>query len=582
KEIKKDEEEAAVPGIKGIISTITKEHGEGVITTLEESKEHEKEILSTGSGYVMGKIIEIYGLESSGKSTLALHAVAECQKLGKVAVYIDLENGLDRQYAVNLGIKSEELVIVSPRGGEEAFAIMSELISQGVGLIVVDSVSNLIPRSQLESNLEKHRIGSHSLLIELTHKKTIIIFINQIRNKISPNYLPGNPTTTTGGMALRFDADLRIYLKKGDEIKRNNVVVGVEIGAKIVKNKLAAPGATTNLELIFSCGVQKEREIIDLATEKNLFEKSGNGKENVLTYLQKNPEIYQEVKEENILYDLVIIGAGPAGLTAAIYAKRALLKILLLEKSLAGGKLNKTAEIENYPGFISVRGPELAEKFIVNLTKIKNIFLVRTRKRNFMTKTVIIASGTIENELGVPGEKEFTNQGVSYCAICDVIGGGYSALEAALYLSNLASKVYLIHRRDSFRAEREIVEQVKKNPKIILIINSIVKEICGQVKVEKLIIHRLDNNRESELPVEAVFPQIGLSPLSGFTHQLGVCDPQSYIKIKEDCSTEIIGLFAAGDVARSHPEKIKQIVTAAAEGAVAAQAVIKYLEKENS
>ncbi|CAG8792091.1 9138_t:CDS:2 [Cetraspora pellucida] len=522
KEIKKDGETTAVPGIKGIIATITKEHGEGVITTLEESKEHEKEVLSTGSGYVMGKIIEIYGLESSGKSTLALHAVAECQRLGKVAVYIDLENGLDRQYAVNLGVKGEELAIVSPRGGEEAFAIMSELIAQGVGLIVVDSVSNLIPRLR--------RLKS-----ELTHKKTIIIFINQIRNKISPNYLPGNPTTTTGGMALRFDADLRIYLKKGDEIKRNNAVVGVEIGAKIVKNKLAAPGATTNLELIFSHGVQKEREIIDLATEKNLFEKS------------------------------VIIGAGPAGLTAAIYAKRALLKILLLEKSLAGGKLNKTAEIENFPGFISIRGPELAEKF---------------SQQSFMTKTVIIASGTIENELGVPGEKEFTNQGVSYCAICD--GGGYSALEAALYLSNLASKVYLIHRRDNFRTEREIVERVEKNPKIILITNSVVKEICGQDKVEKLIIHRLDNNRERELPVEAVFPQIGLSPLSGFAHQLGVCDPQCYIKIKEDCSTEIIGLFAAGDAARSHPEKIKQIVTAAAEGAVAAQAVIKYLEKENS
>ncbi|CAG8836730.1 5664_t:CDS:2, partial [Racocetra persica] len=182
----------------------------------------------------------------------------------------------------------EELGIVSPRGGEEAFAIMSELISQGVALIIVDSVSNLVPLSH-----------------ELTHKKTIIIFINQIRNKISPNYLPGNPTTTTGGMALRFDADLRIYLKKGDEIKRNNAVVGVEIGAKIVKNKLAAPGATANLELIFSHGIQKEREIIELATAKNLLEKSGNwyyyrgtslgnGKENVLTYLRENPKIYQE------------------------------------------------------------------------------------------------------------------------------------------------------------------------------------------------------------------------------------------------------------------------------------------------
>ncbi|CAG8610591.1 29342_t:CDS:2, partial [Gigaspora margarita] len=252
--IKKDEESIATTGIRGVIANITQKHGEGVITTLKENQ-----AIGTG-GYVAGKIVEIFGLESSGKSTLALHAVAECQKLGKAAVYIDLENGLDRQYAANLGVKDEELMIVSPRGGEEAFAIMSELIAEGVSLIVVDSVSNLVPRSH-----------------ELTHQKTIIIFINQIRNKISPgSYLPVSPTTTTGGMALRFDSDLRIYLKKGDEIKRNNATVGIEIEARIVKNKLANPGAKANLELIFSCGVQKEREIIDLAAEKNLFEKSGN------------------------------------------------------------------------------------------------------------------------------------------------------------------------------------------------------------------------------------------------------------------------------------------------------------------
>jgi recombination protein RecA len=175
KEFKNTKEFTAAPEIKEIIVNVTKEYGEGVITTLDASKGHEREVLSTGSwlldqaigtsGYVAGKIVEIFGLESSGKSTLALHAVAECQKLGKVAVYIDLENGLDREYAANIGVKGENLGIVSPHGGEEAFAIMSKLITQGVGLIVVDSVSNLVPRSQLESNLEKHKIGSHSLLM---------------------------------------------------------------------------------------------------------------------------------------------------------------------------------------------------------------------------------------------------------------------------------------------------------------------------------------------------------------------------------------------------------------------------------
>ncbi|CAG8610573.1 29341_t:CDS:2 [Gigaspora margarita] len=239
---------------------------------------------------------------------------------------------------------------------------------------------------------------------------------------------------------------------------------------------------------------------------------------------------------------LVLMSAGPAGLTAAIYAKRALLKILILEKTLVGGKLNKTAEIENYPGFASIQGPELAEK-------------ISQQVHHYQI------------------EWHYEEQAVA------VVGGGYSALEAALYLSKVASKVYLIHRRDSFRAEKEIVAQMKKNSKIIPVINSVVKEIRGQDKVEKIIIRHLNNGKESELLVRAIFPQIGLSPFSGFAHQLGVCDLQSYIKIKEDCSTEIVGLFAAGDVARSHQEKIKQIVTAVAEGAIAAQAVIKYLEK---
>src|SRR4051794_28655084 len=304
-----------------------------------------------------------------------------------------------------------------------------------------------------------------------------------------------------------------------------------------------------------------------------------------------------------MIYDLIIIGAGPAGLAAAIYARRACLKTLILEKGIAGGKLNKTEDVDNYPAFVSIKGPELAKQMtehakyykidwqiqeVLQLTKQDNNFILKTNEKNiFTSKAVIIASGAVENKLGIKGEKEFTNRGVSYCAICDgflfrdkevaVIGGGYSALETSLYMSNVTSKVYLVHRRESFRAEKEIVEKVKNNPKIFLFLNSFLKEIQGKKGVERVIISNKDG--EKVLEVKAVFPCIGLLPYSDFTHELGICDSQNYIAINDDCSTAVPGLFAAGDVARMNQKKIKQIVTAVAEGAIAAQSVIKYLEK---
>lgn len=305
-----------------------------------------------------------------------------------------------------------------------------------------------------------------------------------------------------------------------------------------------------------------------------------------------------------MLYDLIIIGAGPAGLTAVIYAKRALLKTLIFERNIVGGKLNKTEDVDNYPGFISIKGSRLAQRMVehaenyeidwnykevVKLWKEKKGFLVKTSiGKIFASKTVIVASGAGENKLGVKGEKELTNRGVSYCAICDgflfrerevaVVGGGYSALETALYLSNIASKVYLVHRRTDFRAEKEIVEKVRNNCKIVLLLNSVLVEIKGQNKVEKLVMRNLLSGEEKELVVAAIFPCIGLSPLSNLVHELNACDHQNYINIKEDCSTKVSGLFAAGDVARTSQKKIKQIVTATAEGAVAAQSAIKYLK----
>ncbi|KLL02068.1 MAG: thioredoxin reductase [Mycoplasmataceae bacterium RC_NB112A] len=230
------------------------------------------------------------------------------------------------------------------------------------------------------------------------------------------------------------------------------------------------------------------------------------------------------------------------------------------------------------------------EQEVVKIEKKRTEFVIKTdQEKIFSSKAVIVAAGAVENELKVKGEKEFTNQGVSYCAICDgflftekevvVVGGGYSALEAALYLSNIAKKIYLIHRRDSFRAELEIVEKVKSNSKITLFLNSVVIEIGGKKRVEKVIIQKLSDNSQKELLVQAVFPCVGLTPYSHFIHQLGVCDFQNYIRVKTDCSTSVPGLFAAGDIARSEEKKIKQIVTAISEGAVAAQSAIRYLNQ---
>src|SRR3954447_14457174 len=271
------------PEIKKIIENITKEYGEGTITTLGKSKLKEQKVLSTGSllldraigtgGYVCGKIVEIYGLESSGKSTLSLHAVRECQKLKQKAVYIDLENGLNFKYVQNIGIDKENLMILYPTSAVKTFLMIRDLIREGIDLIVVDSVSNLSPQVE---DLEKYKIGSHALLMsqglrmlksELTNRDVIIIFINQIRNKISTGYYGGNPETTTGGMALRFDTDLRIKLKRTGKIEKNDKLIGIEVEALIKKSKIGEPEKTAGLEIIFAKGIQKEREIIDLATE---------------------------------------------------------------------------------------------------------------------------------------------------------------------------------------------------------------------------------------------------------------------------------------------------------------------------
>jgi len=322
--------------INEIIEIINKEFGEGTVTTLGKISNNRENVISSGSiflnnamgtgGYVRGKIVEIFGLESSGKSTLALQAVNECQKKNGKVAYFDLENGLDREYAKKIGIEIDDLMIFYPDSGEKVFDMMKNLIRGNIDLIIVDSVSNLIPFSQLDSNLEKQKIGSQALLMssglrrlknelisDKNLKNTVIIFINQIRNKISTGFYLGNPETTSGGMALRFDSDLRIKLKKRGFIEKedNDEVIGIKVEAEIIKNKLAAPGKTADIEIFFSKGIKKEREIFHLAVKLEIIEKSGNwysyldkkignGKENSILFLENNFSIYEEIENKVI------------------------------------------------------------------------------------------------------------------------------------------------------------------------------------------------------------------------------------------------------------------------------------------
>lgn len=309
-----------------IIEVISKEFGDDSISNLKKVYLGKDNFLHSGSflldrkigtnGYPCGRIIELFGEESSGKTTLALHAVRECQKQKKTVVYLDLENALNLSYAKEIGVDDEKLLISCPSNGENAFDIIKKLISLNVGLIVVDSVSTLIPKAELEGDSGTQSVGLHARLMskglriinnELSKKETIVIFINQLRQKISTFGSFGNPETTTGGNALKFIASLRIKLKKVGRIEKNSAYIGIETQAEIIKNKLAAPYKKVKLEIMFSGGIQKEREILDLAVENGIVNKSGgwysyndkklgNGKEAVIKFFIDNSEIFAEIE----------------------------------------------------------------------------------------------------------------------------------------------------------------------------------------------------------------------------------------------------------------------------------------------
>lgn len=299
------------------------------------------------------------------------------------------------------------------------------------------------------------------------------------------------------------------------------------------------------------------------------------------------------------MYDVLIVGAGPAGLTAAIYAARNNKKVGIFEGNVPGGQVVVTATVENYPGYSKIDGPDLAysmfeqamnlgvELIGSNVDKIEkkdDIFVVKAEDEEFNAKVVIIATGTSQKKLEVKGEEDFESRGISWCAICDgslykgkdvaVVGGGNSALEETIYLSNLASKVYLIHRRDTFRAESSIVEKVKELKNVEFILDSVVEEFIGTNVLGKIRLRNLKNNQERVIEVSGCFEYVGQIPATAFAQDLGITDKAGYILVDDKFETKIENLFACGDVI---VKSVRQIVTATSDGAIAALNAIKKL-----
>jgi thioredoxin reductase (NADPH) len=302
-------------------------------------------------------------------------------------------------------------------------------------------------------------------------------------------------------------------------------------------------------------------------------------------------------------WDLIIIGAGPAGLTAGIYAARSGLKALIVEEKIAGGTVGDAPVIENYPGFERVSGTELAQKFVAQCRKLGTVIhefekvvgldlkgetkIVKTERGVYEAKAVVIASGSSYSELGVPGEKEFKGRGVSYCGVCDgplfkgkrvlVVGGGNSAVVTALYLAELSSEVKVAHRRDAFRAEEALVNALLGKGNVEVFWNTEVREIKGGKIVEKAVLYNSRTGEITELPVDGVFIQVGETPNSKIAKEAGVAvDEHGYIIVDSRQRTNIPGVYAAGDVT-NHP--VKQVGTAVGQGITAALEAYGYIRK---
>lgn len=306
---------------------------------------------------------------------------------------------------------------------------------------------------------------------------------------------------------------------------------------------------------------------------------------------------------ENKVYDVIIIGAGPAGMTAAVYAARANLDTLMLERGVPGGQMANTEDIENYPGFDHILGPDLANKMLEHAKKfgaryqfgeVKSIIdgtpykKVVTSKETYLAKAVIIASGAEHRKLGVPGEDRLAGRGVSYCAVCDgaffrdkelvVVGGGDSAVEEGVFLTKFASKVTIIHRRDQLRAQKILQERAFKNEKVDFIWDTVVEEILGDEKVTGVKLYNRKTGERREFPCDGVFIYIGMNPLTDWVRDLGITNEEGYIETDERMRTRLKGIFAAGDV---REKNLRQVVTATGDGSIAAMEAQQYIEELN-
>ena len=315
-----------------VLADIEKQFGKGAIMKLGEKGVKNIDVVSSGSialdqalgvgGYPKGRIIEVFGPESSGKTTIALHAIAEVQKVGGKAAFIDAEHALDPVYAKKLGVNTDELLLSQPDTGEQALEIVEALVrSEAMSIIVIDSVAALVPQAEIEGEMGDSHVGLQARLMSQALRKlsgiinktnTICIFINQLREKVGIMF--GNPETTPGGRALKFYSTIRLDVRRSEQIKVNGDVIGNKTIIKVVKNKVAPPFKTAEVEIMYGEGISKSGEVIDIASNMGIIDKSGawfsykgekigQGKENVKLVLKDNPELYKEI-EEKVRHDL--------------------------------------------------------------------------------------------------------------------------------------------------------------------------------------------------------------------------------------------------------------------------------------
>ncbi len=313
--------------LEQVLADIEKQFGAGAIMKLGDNEHMEVDVTSSGSiaidialgvgGFPKGRIIEIYGPESSGKTTIALQAIAEVQKTGGRAAFIDAEHALDPVYAKSLGVNINELLLSQPDTGEQALEICEALVrSEAVSLVVIDSVAALVPQAEIDGEMGDSHVGLQARLMSqalrklsgtMNKTKTTAIFINQLREKVGVMF--GNPETTPGGRALKFYSTIRLDIRRGEQIKMGDQIIGNKTNVKVVKNKVAPPFKTACVDIMYGSGVSREGEIIDIASELSIMDKSGawysyngekigQGKENVKIYLKENPELRDEIEKK--------------------------------------------------------------------------------------------------------------------------------------------------------------------------------------------------------------------------------------------------------------------------------------------